>query len=59
MKPFVLLTALCVEVLITLAWMSPPALAANCIYNGRSYPPGTKIGPLVCQPDGTWKDTSR
>jgi hypothetical protein len=33
--------------------------AANCIYDGRSYPPGTRIGPYVCQPDGTWKDTSR
>lgn len=28
---------------------------ADCTYNGRSYPTGTVIGPLVCQPDGTWQ----
>lgn len=31
------------------------ATLADCVYNGRSYPTGTVIGPLVCQPDGTWK----
>ncbi|WP_166253380.1 hypothetical protein [Marinobacter salicampi] len=31
------------------------AALADCTYNGRSYPVGTVIGPLVCQPDGTWK----
>lgn len=31
------------------------ATLADCVYNGRTYPPGTVIGPLVCQPDGNWK----
>ncbi|QSP95091.1 hypothetical protein LPB19_01320 [Marinobacter salinisoli] len=31
------------------------AAAADCMYNGESYPTGTVIGPLVCQPDGTWQ----
>lgn len=59
MKPIILITALCAEVIFTLAWTIAPAYAANCIYNGKSYPPGTRIGPLVCQPNGTWKDKSR
>ena len=25
-----------------------------CIYNGKSYPSGTSLGPYVCR-DGTWK----
>ena len=28
---------------------------ANCTYNGSSYPTGTRIGPLVCQSDGSWR----
>ena len=28
---------------------------ADCIYDGYSYPTGTKLGDLTCQPDGTWK----
>jgi hypothetical protein len=28
---------------------------ADCIYSGRSYPTGTNIGGVVCQPDGTWR----
>jgi len=28
---------------------------ADCVYKGNSYPTGTKIGGLTCQPDGTWK----
>ncbi len=59
MKTLILTTALCIEVLLTLAWTITPALAANCIYNGKSYSPGTRIGPLVCQANGTWKDTSK
>ncbi|WP_404364500.1 hypothetical protein [Marinobacter sp.] len=31
------------------------AALADCVYNGQTYPVGTVIGPLVCQPDGTWK----
>jgi len=28
---------------------------ADCNYNGQNYPTGTRIGSLVCQPDGSWK----
>ncbi len=31
------------------------AIAKDCVYEGRSYPPGTRIGPLTCQDDGTWR----
>lgn len=29
--------------------------SADCIYDGQTYPTGTEIGGLVCQPDGTWQ----
>jgi hypothetical protein len=28
---------------------------ADCMYQGKSYPTGTKLGGLTCQADGTWK----
>ena len=28
---------------------------ADCIYKGKSYPTGTRLGGLTCQADGTWK----
>lgn len=34
-------------------WLS--AAYADCIWQGKSYPTGTRIGGLACQPDGTWK----
>lgn len=30
-------------------------ISFGCIYNGTTYPPGTKVGGLICQGDGTWK----
>ncbi len=27
--------------------------SADCVYEGKSYPEGTKIGPYVCS-DGKW-----
>jgi hypothetical protein len=27
----------------------------GCWYNGRLYPPGTRLGPLTCMPDGRWR----
>ena len=39
--------------LITFGFSS--AVWADCVYQGKSYPTGTKIGGLTCQPDGTWK----
>jgi hypothetical protein len=31
-----------------------PASAKDCVYEGRTYSPGTVRGPYVCMPDGTW-----
>ena len=28
---------------------------ADCLYQGRPYPTGTKIGGLTCQANGTWR----
>src|SRR5262249_37103219 len=28
---------------------------ANCSYNGKAYPPGAKVGPSTCMPNGTWQ----
>lgn len=28
---------------------------AACSYQGKLYPTGTRIGPYVCMPDGTWR----
>ncbi len=41
-------------ILLFLAVSARMALA-DCIYNGVSYPTGTNIGGVVCQPDGTWR----
>ena len=35
--------------------ISTTAVYANCVYDGKTYPTGTKIGGLVCQPDGSWR----
>ncbi len=44
------------KVFIVLAsFLFASATLADCVYDGRSYPTGTVIGPFVCQPDGTWK----
>ncbi len=39
---------------IFLMGMAGPAFA-DCRLDGTSYPTGTRIGPLVCQPDGSWR----
>lgn len=41
------------SVLILIFLMSSNIAMANCSYNGKSYPGGTKIGPYVCS-DGKW-----
>ena len=28
---------------------------ADCLFQGRAYPTGTRIGGLTCQADGTWR----
>jgi hypothetical protein len=41
--------------ILSLLVFSFPALA-DCIGpDGNSYPTGTRLGPLVCQADGTWQ----
>lgn len=32
-----------------------PAAYADCIFDGKSYQTGEKIGGFECQADGTWK----
>jgi hypothetical protein len=41
--------------LITLGLLFGMTPAYACYLNGQSYPPGTKVGTLTCQPDGTWR----
>lgn len=41
-------------IIVAVAWMSLPAYA-DCVYKGRSYPTGSKIGGLTCQADGSWR----
>jgi hypothetical protein len=43
---------LCISVL--LIGMTAPVYA-DCIYNGRTYPTGSRLGGLVCTPDGSWQ----
>ena len=31
-----------------------PLAYADCVSNGKSYPPGTVIGGFICTPDGRW-----
>lgn len=33
------------------------AVYADCIFEGVSYPTGTKLGSLVCMPDGSWQSS--
>ena len=28
---------------------------ADCEHDGKTYPTGTILGPLVCRPNGTWQ----
>lgn len=28
---------------------------ADCEHDGKNYPTGTILGPLICTPDGTWQ----
>jgi hypothetical protein len=40
--------------LFVLLAASSGSAVANCIYNGQSYPTGTSIRGVTCQPNGTW-----
>jgi hypothetical protein len=41
-----------VVLLVTIVFGTGPALA-DCVYNGQSYPEGTRIGVHVCE-NGQW-----
>jgi hypothetical protein len=45
---FALTSTLAIGLLALPSW-------ADCIYEGQRYPTGTRIGPYVCRPDGTWQ----
>jgi hypothetical protein len=42
-------------ILFVLIGSMSTAYATDCTYDSNTYQPGSKIGSLVCQPDGTWK----
>lgn len=50
MRPLVVI----VGVILLIGATAPPAWA-DCSYGGRLYPVGTRLGPLTCMPDGTWR----
>lgn len=35
--------------------VAAPAKADCTTPDGRVFPPGAKVGPYVCMPDGTWQ----
>lgn len=41
--------------LISILFILTTSAMADCEYNGKTYPTGTIIGPLICMPDGTWQ----
>ena len=46
--------------LLALVLVTPlTASASACVFNGKSYPPGSVIGDRVCQADGTWRAQNR
>jgi hypothetical protein len=43
----------CRAVLFLSLLLVPTVAAANCVYNGKEYAEGSRIGPLVCE-GGRW-----
>ena len=41
--------------LFMLAFSLSASAWADCVYMGKLYPTGTKIGGLTCQKDGNWR----
>jgi hypothetical protein len=39
--------------LLTITLATP--VFAGCLYNGKEYPTGARVGPLVCTSNGTWQ----
>jgi hypothetical protein len=44
-----------VFILLILLFSMVGTAYADCLYNGVYYPTGTRLGPYICQADGTWK----
>lgn len=42
--------------LIAVILTHPFTVFAGCLHDNQSYPEGTKIGGLVCDEDGEWKE---
>ncbi len=40
-------------ILVFFLFLVPSVAAADCVYKGKTYPEGTRIGLLVCQ-NGRW-----
>jgi len=45
----------CITLLVLIICGSALSAWADCVYQGRSYPTGTRIGDLTCQADGSWR----
>jgi hypothetical protein len=44
-----------IAILATIGFALPVSAMAGCWYNGKLYPTGTRIGAVVCQPNGAWR----
>jgi hypothetical protein len=42
-------------VLLLLSLCSASDVLADCVYGGRIYPTGARVGNLTCQPNGSWR----
>jgi hypothetical protein len=45
--------SICRAILVLCLLFVPTVAAADCVYNGKTYPEGTRIGVLVCE-SGRW-----
>ena len=43
----------CRVILVLGLFLMPAVTAADCVYNGKSYAEGSRVGPLVCE-GGRW-----
>ncbi len=43
----------CRAILVLSLILAPTIAAADCVYNGKNYAEGTRVGPLVCE-SGRW-----
>jgi len=43
----------CRAILVLSLLLVPTVAAADCVYNGKNYAEGSRVGPLVCE-SGRW-----